>query len=83
MLSIRDKGVGASLIRKEDRRYLRGQGRFIADIALAGMVDQADPLGRSTVASEFLLDVSIVPVPQPGTLAIGAMVGLGVTRRRR
>jgi carbon-monoxide dehydrogenase large subunit len=30
-------GVGASIERKEDDRYLRGQGEFIADIRLAGM----------------------------------------------
>ena len=27
-------GVGARLLRKEDKRLMRGQGRFIADIAL-------------------------------------------------
>jgi carbon-monoxide dehydrogenase large subunit len=30
-------GVGASVPRKEDDRYLRGRGEFIADIRLAGM----------------------------------------------
>src|SRR5579859_2670549 len=30
-------GVGASVPRKEDERYLRGRGEFIADIRLAGM----------------------------------------------
>jgi carbon-monoxide dehydrogenase large subunit len=32
-------GVGASVPRKEDERYLRGRGEFIADIRLAGMQD--------------------------------------------
>ncbi len=29
-------GVGASLLRKEDDRHLRGRGQFVADIALRG-----------------------------------------------
>jgi len=35
------KGVGARLQRREDDRYLRGRGRFIADIRLPGMLDMA------------------------------------------
>jgi carbon-monoxide dehydrogenase large subunit len=30
------QGVGASLLRKEDDRHLRGRGQFVADIALRG-----------------------------------------------
>jgi carbon-monoxide dehydrogenase large subunit len=30
----RHRGVGASLLRKEDDRHLRGRGQFVADIAL-------------------------------------------------
>jgi len=33
------EGVGASVLRLEDDRYLRGRGRFIADIRLTGMLD--------------------------------------------
>jgi carbon-monoxide dehydrogenase large subunit len=35
------KGVGASLARREDDRYLRGRGRFIGDIRLPGMLEMA------------------------------------------
>ncbi|MBI1777090.1 MAG: xanthine dehydrogenase family protein [Proteobacteria bacterium] len=35
------RGVGASMPRLEDDRYLRGRGRFIADIRLPGMLDVA------------------------------------------
>ncbi len=35
------KGVGARLPRKEDARFLRGQGEYVADIRLAGMLDVA------------------------------------------
>ena len=37
----RTVGVGAPLERLEDGRYMRGRGRFVADIRLAGMLDIA------------------------------------------
>ena len=33
-------GIGRSVPRREDDRYLRGRGEFIADIRLAGMLDR-------------------------------------------
>jgi aerobic carbon-monoxide dehydrogenase large subunit len=42
------KGVGSRLIRKEDDRYLRGRGQFVADIRLPGMKEVA--FARSPVA---------------------------------
>ena len=36
-----DQGVGASVKRKEDDRFLRGRGQFVGDIRLAGMKDVA------------------------------------------
>ena len=36
-----DNGIGARLTRKEDDRYLRGRGNFVADIKLAGMKEVA------------------------------------------
>ena len=35
------KGVGARLARKEDRRFLLGQGEYVANIHLAGMLEVA------------------------------------------
>ncbi len=35
------RGVGARLLRREDERYLRGRGRFIADMRLTGMLELA------------------------------------------
>ncbi|MBO0737548.1 MAG: xanthine dehydrogenase family protein [Alphaproteobacteria bacterium] len=35
------QGVGAPLVRKEDDRFLRGRGEFVADIRLPGMVEIA------------------------------------------
>lgn len=48
------KGVGARLPRKEDARFLRGRGEFIADIAPAGMKEVAflrSPLAHARIRS--------------------------------
>ena len=45
-------GVGARLERKEDDRFLRGRGQFVADIKLAGMRDVAfvrSPLAHAKI----------------------------------
>jgi len=42
------QGIGASVLRKEDDRLLRGRGQFVGDIRLAGMKDVA--FVRSPVA---------------------------------
>ncbi|MBI1201076.1 MAG: molybdopterin-dependent oxidoreductase [Rhodopseudomonas sp.] len=45
-------GVGSSVLRLEDDRYLRGRGRFIADIRLPAMLDVAfvrSPLAHARV----------------------------------
>ena len=49
-------GVGAPLERLEDDRYLRGRGRFVADIRLPGMLDIA--FVRSPLAHARLLGVT-------------------------
>ncbi len=36
-----DQGIGASLIRKEDDRYMRGRGVYVGDIRPAGMLEVA------------------------------------------
>src|SRR6201995_3713507 len=46
--SVSNEGIGASVPRLEDDRYMRGKGEFIADIRLAGMRDLA--FVRSPVA---------------------------------
>ncbi|HEY2755264.1 MAG TPA: hypothetical protein VGJ01_05910, partial [Pseudolabrys sp.] len=33
------QGVGASVRRKEDRRYLNGEGEYVADIQVPGMAE--------------------------------------------
>ncbi|WP_424811179.1 xanthine dehydrogenase family protein molybdopterin-binding subunit [Roseococcus sp. YIM B11640] len=38
---MKPQGVGAAIPRKEDDRFLRGRGRFVGDIAMAGMREVA------------------------------------------
>src|SRR5262249_35575898 len=47
-MSSTDKGVGASLPRKEDRRFLFGRGQFVGDIRRPGLLEVA--FARSPVA---------------------------------
>lgn len=47
-----EQGVGASLQRKEDDRFLRGRGQFVGDMRFAGMKDVAfvrSPLAHARV----------------------------------
>ena len=50
-------GVGASLLRKEDDRFLRGKGHYIGDISLDGTREVA--FVRSPVAHARLLGVQV------------------------
>src|SRR6202046_3685483 len=48
------QGVGARLLRKEDDRFLRGRGQFVADIRLPGLQDVAfvrSPLAHARIKS--------------------------------
>ena len=51
------KGIGARLRRKEDQRHLRGQGRFVSDIRIPGILDVA--FVRSQVAHGIIKDIEI------------------------
>ena len=35
------QGIGASVLRKEDKRFLNGEGRYVADIARPRMLEAA------------------------------------------
>jgi carbon-monoxide dehydrogenase large subunit len=46
------QGVGARLLRKEDDRFMRGRGQFVADLRFAGMKDVAfvrSPLAHARI----------------------------------
>jgi hypothetical protein len=53
------EGIGQSVPRLEDDRYLRGKGEFIADIRVAGIRDLA--FVRSPVAHARILNVRKPP----------------------
>ena len=49
-----NSGIGARLVRKEDDRYLRGRGQFVADVNLAGTRDVAfvrSPVAHATIGA--------------------------------
>ena len=46
------QGIGASVLRKEDDRYMRGRGQFVGDIKIPGMLDVA--FVRSPIAHGFI-----------------------------
>jgi carbon-monoxide dehydrogenase large subunit len=50
-----DTGVGASLHRKEDRRFLRGRGRYVSDMQAPGMLEAA--IVRSPLAHARIRDL--------------------------
>lgn len=54
-----DQGVGARLPRKEDDRFMRGRGEYVADIRLAGLRDVA--FVRSPLAHARIRGISIPP----------------------
>ena len=48
-------GVGASLLRKEDNRFLSGRGEYVANIHVSGMLEVA--FVRSSVAHAHLRNI--------------------------
>jgi aerobic carbon-monoxide dehydrogenase large subunit len=53
------RGVGASLLRKEDDRHLHGRGQFVADVKLPGTMDVA--FVRSPHAHARIRSISVPP----------------------
>ena len=77
------KGIGARLTRKEDDRYMRGRGEFVADISLVGMKDVAflrSPLAHARLhginVPELLRDRVFTHDDMTGVRAIRAVTGL-------
>ncbi len=52
----RERGIGARLHRSEDDRYLRGRGRFVADIRRLGMLEMA--FVRSPLAHAYVRGIT-------------------------
>jgi carbon-monoxide dehydrogenase large subunit len=56
---VNSKGVGARLSRKEDKRFLQGQGEYVANIRLPGMLEVA--FVRSPMAHARIKGISKLP----------------------
>jgi carbon-monoxide dehydrogenase large subunit len=69
-----DTGVGASLRRKEDDRFLQGRGQYIADLRFAGMREVA--FVRSPVAHARLIAVRIPPQLRSSVFVAEDLVGV-------
>jgi carbon-monoxide dehydrogenase large subunit len=54
------RGVGASVLRKEDDRHLRGRGQFVADIALRGTHEVV--FVRSPHAHAHIRSITVSPI---------------------
>ena len=50
-------GIGASVLRKEDERFLRGRGQYVGDYRISGMQEVA--FVRSPVAHARLLSINV------------------------
>src|SRR6202047_2602208 len=77
------QGVGARLPRKEDDRFMRGRGQYVADIRLAGLRDVAfvrSPLAHARIRAvhvpERYSDVVFTAADLTGIKPIRAVSGL-------
>jgi carbon-monoxide dehydrogenase large subunit len=77
------QGVGASVLRKEDDRLLRGRGQFVGDIRLVGMKDAAfvrSPLAHARIRAihvpEAIRDKVVLPSDIAEVRPIRAVSGL-------
>ncbi|MGE3935036.1 MAG: xanthine dehydrogenase family protein molybdopterin-binding subunit [Rhodospirillaceae bacterium] len=70
--------IGTRLPRKEDDRYLRGRGQFVADIAMVGMMDVA--FVRSPVAHARIKAVIVPPEISDSVFTAADMAGVKAIR---
>jgi aerobic carbon-monoxide dehydrogenase large subunit len=77
------QGVGARMLRKEDDRFMRGRGQYVADIRLAGLQDVAfvrSPLAHARIKAihvpELYRDVVFTAADLDGIKPIRAVSGL-------
>ena len=70
------QGVGASVLRKEDWRFMTGRGQFVGDLKLAGMWDVA--FARSPIAHGRLTGITKPAGRESAVRALNA-VGFKIT----
>jgi aerobic carbon-monoxide dehydrogenase large subunit len=71
---MKQQGVGARLLRKEDDRLLRGHGHFVADLSFGGMKDVA--FLRSPVAHARVRSIDIPDANKDAVFTSADLVGV-------
>jgi carbon-monoxide dehydrogenase large subunit len=71
-------GIGAAVRRKEDDRYLRGRGQYVADFRLPGMREVA--FVRSPVAHARIRAISVPDAHKGAVFVAGDLVGVKPVR---
>ena len=71
---MKDQGVGARVLRKEDDRLMRGRGQFVADLSFAGMKDVA--FVRSPLAHAHIRGVKIPDAHRGAVFTAADLVGV-------
>ena len=69
MKSVNGKGLGASLLRKEDARHLRGRGQFVSDIRMPGVREVV--ILRSPHANARIRGITVAPEARGGVFTAG------------
>jgi carbon-monoxide dehydrogenase large subunit len=72
------RGVGASVARKEDERFLRGRGQYVGDFRLAGIRDVA--FVRSPLAHARIGDIHVPPAHQHVVFSARDLAGVNPIR---
>ena len=70
------QGIGQRVLRKEDDRYLRGKGKFVADLRMAGMRDVA--FVRSPLAHAKILGIEVPDAHQNDVYTVQHLTAGGV-----
>src|SRR5207237_8753955 len=63
------EGIGASVVRKEDRRFITGKGRYVDDIKLQGMAHAHFVRSPHAHAKVKGIDSS-APMKMPGSVTV-------------
>jgi carbon-monoxide dehydrogenase large subunit len=73
-----NQGIGASVLRKEDDRLMRGRGLFVADLRLPGMRDVA--FVRSPVAHARIREIVVPPEHRDAVYTSADLAGVKAIR---
>lgn len=73
-MALTEQGVGARLLRKEDDRFLRGRGQYVADLRFAGMQEVA--FLRSPLAHAHIRGIAIPDAHNGAVFTAADLVGI-------